>query len=57
MRKNNKFKIEEFQLSEELEAVLRKGLRWHFGLVWLLLLAGGYGIFKTAKAIKAEGGK
>ena len=26
MRKNNKFKIEEFQLSEELEAVLRKGL-------------------------------
>ena len=26
-------------------------------LAWLLLLAGGYGIFKTAKAIKAEGGK
>ena len=57
MRKNNKFKIEEFQLSEELEAVLHKGHRWHFGLVWFLLLAGGYGIFKTAKAIKAEGGK
>ena len=57
MRKNNKFKIEEFQLSEELKAVLRKGHPWHFGLVWLLLLAGGYGIFKTAKAIKAEGGE
>ena len=55
--KNNKFKIEDFQLSEELEAVLRKGHRWHLGLVWLLLLAGGYGIFKTAKAIKAEDGK
>ena len=26
-------------------------------LAWLLLLAGGYGISKTAKAIKAEGGK
>ena len=26
-------------------------------LAWLLLLAGGYGIFKTAKAIKAEDGK
>ena len=26
-------------------------------LSWLLLLAGGYGIFKTAKAIKAEDGK
>ena len=26
MRKNNKFKIEDFQLSGELEAVLRKGL-------------------------------
>ena len=57
MRKNNKFKIEEFQLSDELEAVLRKEHRWHLGLVWLLLLAGGYGIFKTAKAIKAEDGK
>ena len=55
--KNNKFKIEDFQLSEELEASLRKGHRWHFGLVWLLLLAGGYSIFKTAKAIKAEDGK
>ena len=54
MKPRNKFKIEEFQLSEELEAVLRKGHRWHFGLVWLLLLAGGYGIFKTTKAIKAE---
>ena len=26
-------------------------------LAWLLLFAGGYGIFKTAKAIKAEDGK
>lgn len=26
-------------------------------LAWLLLLAGGYGIFKNAKAIKAEDGK
>ena len=26
-------------------------------LAWLLLLAGGYGIFKTAKAIKAEDDK
>ena len=33
MRKNNKFKIEDFQLSEELEAVLRKGHRWR---VWIL---------------------
>ena len=57
MRKNNKFKIEEFQLSEGLEAILCKGHRWHLGLVWLLLLAGGYGIFKTAKAIKTEGGE
>ena len=55
--KNNKFKIKEFQLSKELEAVLRKEHRWHFGLVWLLLRAGGYGIFKTAKAITAEDGK
>ena len=37
MRKNNKFKIEEFQLSEELEAVLRKGHRWHLELVWSVL--------------------
>ena len=29
----NKFKIEEFQLSEELEAVLRKGHPWR---VWIL---------------------
>ena len=29
----NKFKIEEFQLSEELEAILRKGHRWR---VWIL---------------------
>ena len=90
MRKNNKFKIEEFQLSEELEAVLHKGHRWHLGLVWVIflinvlwfalmvvatifskdmpqimvhpiillaLLGIGSGIFKTAKAIKAEGGK
>ena len=55
--KNNKFKIEDFQLSEELETVLSKGHRWHFGLVWLLLLAGGYGICKTVKAIKAESEK
>ena len=26
-------------------------------LAWLLLLSGGYGIFKTAKAIKAEDDK
>ena len=31
--KNNKFKIEDFQLSEGLEAVLRKGHRWR---VWIL---------------------
>ena len=31
--KNNKFKIEDFQLSEELEAILRKGHRWR---VWIL---------------------
>lgn len=37
MRKNNKFKIEDFQLSEGLEAVLRKGHRWHLGLVWSVL--------------------
>ena len=37
MRKNNKFKIEDFQLSEELEAVLRKGHRWHLELVWSVL--------------------
>ena len=29
----NKFKIEEFQLSEELEAILRKGHCWR---VWIL---------------------
>ena len=29
----NKFKIEDFQLSEELEAILRKGHRWR---VWIL---------------------
>ena len=33
MNPRNKFKIEEFQLSEELEAVLRKGHRWR---VWIL---------------------
>ena len=37
MRKNNKFKIEDFQLSEALEAVLRKGHRWHLWLVWSVL--------------------
>ena len=36
--KNNKFKIEEFQLSEELEAILRKGHRWRLGLVWVIFL-------------------
>ena len=35
--KNNKFKIEDFQRSEGLEAVLRKGHRWHLGLVWSVL--------------------
>ena len=38
MRKNNKFKIEEFQLSDELEAILRKGHRWRLGLVWVIFL-------------------
>ena len=38
MRKNNKFKIEDFQLSGELEAVLRKGHRWLLGLVWVIFL-------------------
>ena len=39
------------KLSDKQKAFLKKLT------VWLLLLAGGYGIFKTAKAIKAEGGK
>ena len=30
---------------------------WTLFIVWLLLLAGGYGIFKTVKAIKAEDDK
>jgi hypothetical protein len=34
----NKFKIEEFQLLEELEAVRRKGHRWRLGLVWVIFL-------------------
>ena len=34
----NKFKIEDFQLSEELEAILRKGHRWRLGLVWVIFL-------------------
>ena len=38
MKPRNKFKIEEFQLSEELEAVLRKGHRWRLGLVWVIFL-------------------
>ena len=38
MNPRNKFKIEEFQLSEELEAVLRKGHRWRLGLVWVIFL-------------------
>ena len=33
MKPRNKFKIEEFQLSEELEATLRKGHRWR---LWIL---------------------
>ena len=33
MKPRNKFKIEDFQLSEELEAILRKGHRWR---VWIL---------------------
>ena len=33
VKPRNKFKIEEFQLSEELEAILRKGHRWR---VWIL---------------------
>ena len=36
--KNNKFKIEDFQLSEGLEAILRKGHRLHLGLVWVIFL-------------------
>ena len=38
MKPRNKFKIEEFQLSEELEAVLCKGQRWRLGLVWVIFL-------------------
>ena len=38
MKPCNKFKIEEIQLSEELEAVLRKGHRWRLGLVWVIFL-------------------
>ena len=38
MKPCNKFKIEDFQLSEELEAVLRKGHRWRLGLVWVIFL-------------------
>ena len=38
MNPRNKFKIEEFQLSEELEAILRKGHRWRLGLVWVIFL-------------------
>ena len=38
MKPRNKFKIEEFQLSEELEAILRKGHRWRLGLVWVIFL-------------------
>ena len=33
MKPHNKFKIEDFQLSEGLEAILRKGHRWR---VWIL---------------------
>ena len=32
------FNVKEFQLSEELEAVLRKGHRWLLGLVWVIFL-------------------
>ena len=38
MNPRNKFKIEEFQLSEELESILRKGHRWRLGLVWVIFL-------------------
>ena len=38
MNPRNKFKIEDFQLSEELEAILRKGHRWRLGLVWVIFL-------------------
>ncbi|MBR1967569.1 MAG: hypothetical protein IKA22_13275 [Lentisphaeria bacterium] len=31
----NKFKIEDFQLSEGLEAILCKGNRWRVWLVWI----------------------
>ena len=88
--KRNNFKVKDFQISEELEAILCKGNRWRVWLVWgifltnvlwfalmvvatifskdmpqimvhtivlLALLGIGGGIFKTAKAIKAEGGK
>ena len=33
MKPRNDFKLEDFQLSEELEAILRKGHRWR---VWIL---------------------
>ena len=38
MKPCNKFKIEDFQLSEELESILRKGHRWRLGLVWVIFL-------------------
>ena len=38
MKPRDKFKIEDFQLSEELEAILRKGHRWRLGLVWVIFL-------------------
>ena len=37
-KQRNDFKLEDFQVSEELEALLRKGHRWRLGLVWVIFL-------------------
>ena len=33
--KRNNFKLKDFQISEELEAILRKEHRWRVWLVWI----------------------
>ena len=35
MKPYNKFKVKDFQLSEELEAMLRKGYLWRYWSVWI----------------------
>ena len=37
-KQRNDFKLEDFQVSEELEALLQKGHRWRLGLVWVIFL-------------------